>query len=264
MATKIVKRQTGSQVVKCLENLSAAITKRHPELPEVVIVTGAGLPHGKWAHYSIGYHWYDRTASDNGDQAPEGEKTAPAKRPEMFIAGERLACGAEDTLQSMMHEYAHALADVRGIQDCSRQGRYHNGEFLKCAEELGLSYPYTNDKGKPSPNSKIGFSAVELTEETKVLYKAEIEKLDAAIKTMIDNPLIPLLTGKGADGQDGDSGNDGHRIGRKLRTPGTPSRNNVKYVCDCDKPRVMRMAPSVFEIAPITCGSCGHDFHEDV
>lgn len=257
--TRTPKRQTGSQVVKCLEDLSAAIVKRHPELPEVVIVTGAGLPHGKWAHYSIGYHWYDRT---NGETSPEGEKTAPAKRPEMFIAGERLACGAMETLQSMMHEYAHALADVRGIQDCSRQGRYHNGEFLACAEELGLSYPYTNDKGKPSPNSKIGFSAVELTEETKVMYKAEIDKLDAAIKTMIDNPLLDLYRGPASGGQDGDSGNDGHRIGRKLRTPGTPSRNNAKFVCKCDKPRVMRMARSTFEEAPVTCGSCGHDFEE--
>jgi len=258
--TKTAKRQTGSEIVKCLEALYGAIRKRHPELPEVVMVTGSGIANGsgKWAHVSIGYHWEDK---HEGDQ----DAAEIIKRNEMFIAGERLACGADYVLQTMLHESAHLLNVVRDVQDCSRQGRYHNMKFVEAARETGLDYTITRttDKGKTvlDPNPTIGFSAVELKEETKITYKREVEALDKAIKATIMDPFALSLVGlKGTGG----SGSDGsHTIGRKIKAPGTVSRNNIKYVCGCDKPRIMRMSKSAFDQDPITCGGCGQDFHEE-
>lgn len=248
MATKTAKKQTGSEVVKALEVLWTAIRKRHPELPDVVIITGSAISNGMaWAHF-----WRERWE----------DKNDKSRRPEMFISGERLACGAELTLQSMLHEAAHALAFVRDEQDTSRQGRWHNMIFVGMAEELGLEYPHLNDKGKPNADASIGFSAVTLKDETKIQYKAEVEKLDSAISVYLENPFdvsATVNTGNGSDGT--------HRIAKRGTLGGSksPSRNNVKYVCECEpKPRVMRMAPSTFEIAPITCGECEQEFHESI
>lgn len=48
---------------------------------------------------------------------------------EVFVGGEGLARGPADVLATLLHEAAHALAHVRGIQDTSRQGRWHNAQF---------------------------------------------------------------------------------------------------------------------------------------
>lgn len=254
--TKITKKQTGSEIVKALEVLWTSIRKAHPELPDVVIITGSAISNGMaWAHF-----WRERWE----------DRTDATKRPEMFISGERLACGAELTLQSMLHEAAHALACVREEQDTSRQGRYHNMTFVKMAEEMGLEYAHLNDKGKLDPDSTIGFSAVTLREETKVMYKDQVEKLDAAIKVYLNDPMFLGLAGvsTGTNGTitvtTGTGGDGTHRIAKRgTLKPTTPSRNNVKYVCECyPKPRVMRMAPSTFDLGLIECQACGAYFQE--
>lgn len=238
----MAKRQTGSEIIKALEVVYAEIRKNHPELPDAVIVTGSGLSGGggKWAHF-----WADRWVDRDGS----------GKRPEIFVAGERLACGAEPTVQIMLHECTHALAAVRGEKDTSRQNRYHNRTFVKIAEEMGLEYRHE----KPDP--VIGFSDVELTDETREKYRDVIKGLDEAIRTYLDDPLLPLFIGSGS----GDGG--AHRIGpvRRRRTAGatSKSRNNTKYVCNCPEPRIIRVAPKTFDKAPIICGECGSDFHPE-
>lgn len=237
----MANRQTGSEIIKALEVVYAEIRKNHPELPDAVIVTGSGLSGGggKWAHF-----WADRWVDRDGS----------GKRPEIFVAGERLACGAEPTVQIMLHECTHALAAVRGEKDTSRQNRYHNRTFVKIAEEMGLEYR----REKPDP--VIGFSDVELTDETREKYRDVIKGLDEAIRTYLDDPLLPLFIGSGS----GDGG--AHRIGPvRRRTAGatSKSRNNTKYVCNCPEPRIIRVAPKTFDKAPIICGECGSDFHPE-
>lgn len=243
--TRTPKPQTGSQIIKAVEDALTAIRKIHPEVPDMIIITGSGLSGGnsKWAHF-----WRDRWTERMADDS------VTDKRAELFIAGERFACGAELTLQSLLHECAHALAAAADEQDTSRQNRYHNKTFVKFANMLGLDYMHE------SPDPMIGFSAVDLTEEAKVTYKDVIAKLDKAIKVQLDDPIISILKGLGSGG----AGTGGNRIKRGTlpKTPKAPSRNNVKYVCKCEKPRVMRMAPSVFEIASISCGECGEHFEE--
>ena len=64
--------------------------------------------------------------------------SAARRRPELFVAGECLAEGPRQTLQTMLHEAVHALAHARGVKDTSRGGKYHNKrEFVALAGELG-------------------------------------------------------------------------------------------------------------------------------
>ena len=128
-------REHGSRIITALEQAWAAIRARHPEVPDVVIVTGAGsnqkgLPEG----YRLrGHHWPERWVTDPAEQR---------RMPELFVAGELLAAGGRAVLEVMLHEAAHALAVVRGIRDTSAEGnRYHNKRFVALATEMGLPGP---------------------------------------------------------------------------------------------------------------------------
>jgi hypothetical protein len=99
-----------SPLVAALEQVWAAIRRRHPEVPEVVVVVAAGGEGRRlrWGHFASG-RW----------QLPAG------RRPEVLVGGEGLRRPAREVLGTLLHEAAHGLADRRGIQDTSRGGRYH-------------------------------------------------------------------------------------------------------------------------------------------
>lgn len=234
---------TGSDVVKALENVWEEIRKRHPELPEVVIITGSGnMGLGlKWGHFADRAWLNGRFIVDSQGNAEKD------RRPEMFISGERLGVGATETVQTMLHEAVHALAAVRGIKDTSRQNRYHNRRFLELAREVGLDYPHEK------PHTAIGFSAVEITEETKEEYGDVIDALSEAIRLTIDLPgWASLLGGLGTGNGDGLSG-------RAVVDPEPKKKGGLlKATCGCG--RNIRVALSVFEQASIDCGECGEPF----
>ena len=159
-------REYGSQIITALEQAWAAIRDQHPDVPDVVIVTGAGshqkgLPEG----YRLrGHHWPERWVTD------------PAERrmPELFIAGELLAAGGRAVLEVMLHEASHALAVVRGIKDTSAEGnRYHNKRFVALAVEMGL-------RGPDRPEKVIGWSDCRITDETAAAYADVISAIDSA------------------------------------------------------------------------------------
>lgn len=79
----------------------------------------------------------------------------------MFICGEGLHRGPADVLATLLHEAAHALADVRGIKDTSRQGRWHNAWFKALATEVGI---------KTTKDPRIGWSPTRLPEATRNAY----------------------------------------------------------------------------------------------
>jgi hypothetical protein len=241
----ITRTETGSQLVAALENVWTAIRERHPEIPAVVIITGSSFKTGRpvWGHYGHDF-W------TNGRFIVDAEGTVEREhKPELFVAGERLAVGATETVQTMLHEAAHGLAAARGIKDCSRQGRYHNGRFHELAVELGLEY-------KPErPDSTIGFSAVTITEETRKAYADVIRELTEAIALTVEMPgwLTQLLGGpSGGDG--------GHHAPRRPRDPSRKSTGLPKAVCGCETPRIIRVARATFELAEITCAECEQPF----
>lgn len=231
-----VREVTGSAVVKLLERVHERIRQNHPEVPAMVIVTGAGTQAGsnKWGHFR-----------------PNGWTTSEKSAiHEMFMAGETLAKGAKQVLQTMLHESAHALAEVRGKQDTSRQGRWHNKVFLETAREVGLEHK--SDKA----DKAHGYSFVTLTTDTLAEYQDLLDELDQEIHLMVK---LPFWLGSDKDGEEG--GGDG--MGRAPRGEGGSSNGgNLKLTCLCDKPNIIRASKKVADLQVVNCGDCDALFLE--
>ena len=95
-----------------------------------------------------------------------------ARLPEVFVAGEGLGRGPVDILGTLLHEAVHALGHVRGIQDTSRQSRYHNRKFRDLAREVGLDV-------REVP--VIGWSQTHVPEITITEYAVVIDALREAL-----------------------------------------------------------------------------------
>lgn len=150
-----------------------------------------------------------------------------AKLPEVLVAGEGLVRGAEPVLATLLHEAAHGLAHVRGINDTSRQGRYHNRRYKLLAEELGLQVAEVGT---------IGWSSTTLREATIQTYRRELARLQAA-----------LTLYRRAEPTAG----------------GTGSKSTNLLPCSCACPRRIRVARSTLHAGPIVCGMCEQDFAAD-
>jgi hypothetical protein len=70
---------------------------------------------------------------------------------------------AEQVLGVVLHEAAHALGSARGVQDTSRQGRYHGATFMGLAAELGLCPSEGRPSGlgwdRPAPGTLVAYRA---------------------------------------------------------------------------------------------------------
>jgi hypothetical protein len=197
------------RLVTALDRTWAAIMARHPDVPAVVIALGAGSGQRRLSF---------------GHFAPERWQRGDGRVPELFIGGEGLARGSRPVLGTMLHEAAHGVAATRGIQDTSRQGRFHNARFRALAGELGITV---------EQDGSIGWSKTAVPDVTAALYRAELRRLDEA-----------LVAWRHADG-----------AGRGGRAS---SNNGVAAVCGCG--RRVRVALSVLQAGPITCGLCGGGF----
>ncbi|SCG80627.1 hypothetical protein GA0070609_6550 [Micromonospora echinaurantiaca] len=200
-------------LITALESAWAAIRERHPEVPAAVIVVGSGSPTKpnqgmKWGHFAA-LRW----------------QAGDTQLPEILISGEGLTREPEAVFTTLLHEATHALADVRGIQDTSRQGRWHNKKFSTLAAELGMS---------TTKDDKLGYSPCTLTDLTRARYKAVIADLSEALRFY----RHPEPTGEG-----------------KSRT-----NNNNGVSCECECPRKLRISKAAFEEGPIVCATCGAAF----
>lgn len=211
------KRQTegvSAPLIAALERAWGDIRERHPEVPPAVLITGSGSEGQRrrnelrLGHFAAG-RW-------QAAAKPEGEL------PEIFVGGEGLQRGAGPVLATLLHEAAHALADVRAIKDTSRQGRYHNHRFKALGEELGLQIDQ-------APG--IGWSATTLPEGTATSYATTIVALERAIT------VVRL-----------------HEGGPEPKAQAGPP------ACVCTCPRRIRVAPGVLAAGPIVCGVCDQPF----
>jgi hypothetical protein len=196
-------------MLKILEGIWTEIRRRHREIPDVIIVI-ASRADGK--HTRI-----DHYASDRRSAAGE-------TRAEIVVGGECLQRSADDVLGILLHEAAHALAAMRGIQDTSRQGRYHNSRFARLARELGINV----DK-----DPKIGWIPTTVTTDTARDYAAALRALGDAITLWRSDEV---------------------RSGRYQRR----NTNLIAASCPCD--RNIRVAASTLAAAPITCEVCHGEF----
>jgi hypothetical protein len=249
---------TGSGLIAALEQTWADIRRRTPQLPEVVVVTGTGLSSSavhidaKWGHFGAD-HGVEGRPTEEG-QGAALDFSAARRKPELFISGECLAEGHRQTLQTMLHEAVHALAHARGVKDTSRGGKYHNRrEFVALAGELGLAWP---DGQRPHP--VIGFSEVQLTEQTVADYADTLAYLRTAIRLYRDTfRRLGLLGGQGRDQGDaeGQGGQDGDG-----QQPTGKAGERFKVACGCQPPRSFWIRAKQYTPGPITCGFCGQDF----
>jgi hypothetical protein len=152
--------QAASAVVVALERAWTAIRTHHPDVPQVVVILGAGSEARrgllKWGHFAAA-RWH----------------VAGSNRPEVLVSGEGLRRGAPEVLATLLHEAAHGLADTRSIKDTSRQGRWHNQRFAALAGELDLEV---------TKDPKTGWSQTRLTGKLADRYKDQLAGLDDALQ----------------------------------------------------------------------------------
>lgn len=196
-----------------LVRLWHAIQVHHVEVPDVEFAIGAG-DRGRglvdYGHYTSG-KWVRR--DETGGEHHIGEVT---------IAAEILDKGPDALLATVLHVSAHALAEVRGIGDTSRQGRYHNALFRDLASEVGLDV---------KQHGSYGWCRTTAPADTVHRYQPQHDALAAALTA---HTWIP-------------------------DTPAQASRWLVSR-CKCTPPRPMRMSRTTFEAGDVICGTCKATF----
>ena len=233
-----------SPMVAALEMAWAAIQTRHPELPAVVMVLGAGSGNGpgltlghfaamRWrtpAPATLGHDPgnQDQHNEEEGQHNEDGgaqESAGPQRWAEVFVGGEGLARGPADVLATLLHEAAHALAHMRGVKDTSRQGRWHNARFKALAEEVGISV---------EKDPRIGWSPTTLPTSTRATYAQVIAELGLVL-----------------------------RLHRAVETSAGAVKKPTTPPCVCGCGRKIRVSKSVLAAGPIVCGICGTEFTPD-
>jgi hypothetical protein len=221
MTTEVIMTRTGqpgfsaSAMVAALEAGWSAIRLHHTDVPAVVVVLAPAGPIKPADGLRLGH--FASLRWQHGD----------ARMPEVLVSGEGLNRTPAEVLTTLLHEAAHALADVRGIKDTSRQGRWHNQRFAAIAGELGLT---------ASKDDKLGWSPCQLQPSTQARYAAVLDELGTAMQAY----------------RHPDDGGTTRR---------TNSNNGLVLTCEC--PRKIRVAVSTVEEGPIICGTCHTPFLTD-
>jgi rubredoxin len=175
----------------------------------VVLIVGSGSPAKPNA--SLKYGHFASLRWQHGDR----------QLPEVLISGEGLKRSPAEILVTLLHEATHGLADVRGVQDTSRQGRWHNKKFATLAAELGL---------EAEKDDRLGYSPCTLTDQAAADYGDVITGLAEQLGIY----RHPETFGPG-----------------KERT-----NNNNGVSCECECPRKIRLSVAAFEEGPIVCSVC--------
>lgn len=211
---------TASVLVAAIETVWTAIQERHPDVPDVIVTLGAGSL-GKAGGLTLGHFAHSRWVRDEKDVH------------ELFVGGEGLARGDVAVLGTMLHEAAHGIAATRGIQDTSRQGRYHNKKFAGLAEEVGIVVEH---------DARLGWSTTGTPARTAATYGPQLMALHSAITAYRRAELGPAGGGLGRGGR-------------------TSSNNGSALACGCG--RKIRASLAVIEAGPIVCGLCQQPFTAD-
>lgn len=200
----------GSQIVSTVEDIWEGIQSRRPTVPDVVITlqnAGSGILGSFQAN-----QWNVAGETD--------------RRPEIIMATEWLNRPPVELLGTIIHEAAHGSCFAQGIQDTSRQGRYHNKRFKAEAEELGLLV---------SPQGNRGLAHTHLSTPTEEEYAYALAVLEAAICAWKDN-LSELAEG-------GDE---------------EPKAPKPKAACGCG--RELAVSQKFLAGGDVLCGECGTAF----
>lgn len=216
-----------SMVAATLEAAYQELVGRWPELPPVAIT----IYRDTRRRNVLGYFWDGQWHCAGGEL------------PELHISSTLLDEPASMILCVLVHEAVHARAAGLGIQDTSRRGRYHNGRFAKLAQEMGLELSYDPTRGYHTPAVQQAW-------------------LDGPYQTMLGRleRVAGLLWQEPEPGRQAGS--------TQQDRPGQASIVNagrlLKAICPCQPPRILRVARTTFEEAPLICGACWQPFALDV
>lgn len=203
-AGKATKAEALSTITKALES-AHEIIKAETGAPRATLLVTRDLK-GRKGHFTPFTPW------KNGDEA----FSEIAFNLEHFTTPEEL-------LSTLLHEVAHSMNHMNGIEDCS-SNQYHNAKFKAQAEALGLKT--IEIKGK-------GHAATELTEFGAKRWNKALKILAGAFD------LVAL------------GGESAKKKGRNT--------NLLKAQCDCEQ--IIRASASVIK-AGVTCNQCETDFRE--
>lgn len=214
-----------SRITGALENAFNLVRELHPDVKHAIFTVYLH-PRGD----RRGHFWQNSWRR----QTHKGESRA---FDEIHISSHILHEGAISIMRTLVHEAVHSHCAANKIQEVSRQGRYHNKEFRKLAEEWHLIC---------ESDPKIGTRTVGITKEGLSIYAKAIETLEKALVVWQDYPgfaiSIPGLT----------------NIGIKPKKKGTKS-GYVKMVCPgCGL--TIRTSRSAAEERSIICGDCELQF----
>lgn len=196
-----------------LEIAWASIRHYHPDVPHAVIIVGSGSPTRTGSMLTLGH--FATSQWQHGDN----------RLAEVMVSGEGLTRTPAEVLTTLLHEAAHGIAHTRCIKDTSRQGRWHNQQFAKLADEVGLDV--TKDR-------RIGWSPSTLRDTTADAYRTVLKHLAAAMSAYRHLNPTGLSAGR--------------------------SSNNNGISAECACPRRIRVATSVLAEGPILCGLCDRPF----
>ncbi|ONI48522.1 hypothetical protein [Streptomyces sp. IB2014 011-1] len=197
------RREHGSRIIAALEAAWTEIRAQHPEVPTVLMITGTGQSARgiTWGHFGE-RRWTVETETG----------TMAGRTHELFAGGELLSLGGLRTMQTLLHEAAHALASVRKVKDTSSDGRYHNRRFVALAVELGLI-------GPEASVPVHGWNNCTITDAATERYADVIAALDAARLPYVHHPLARVLgqgtrpTAGGTEGGTEEGGTEGGTAG---------------------------------------------------
>ena len=228
----------GSRIIAALERAWAAIQDQHPDVPDVVIVTGAGSNQkGTPEGYRLrGHHWPERWVLKAGT----GNGT-----PELFIAGELLSAGGR------------AVAGGHAARGRPRPGHpaRHQGHQRRraTATTTSGSSPWRPSWACAAPTcrtrSPAGRTAPSPARPPTTSYADVVAAIDTRPAPVPGRPGQPGRPRRGGGGED--QGDDG---------PGTPAKRGGRRVaaeCACQpEPRRIQLTPKQIEDGPIICGLC--------
>lgn len=199
-------------ILHAVNDLLGKIRTVHPEVPNVSVVLGA--------------QGATRRGQVHGHFSPNSWEHEDAKH-EIMLSGESLQRGAAATLGTLLHECAHAVANVRGVKDTSNNGRYHNKRFKSIGEEFGLEL-------QDAPT--LGWSITSVPDETAAKYQAEV---DALAKTLVAYRKPPA---------------------EKAKKP----RRSTKFLidCGCFDPVMVSKKWAERHLGSLRCDDCMEPFHE--
>lgn len=215
------------RLIAALTVLWNAIRARHPSVPAVVLLPAPSIARkmNVLGHFAP-LRWKGRRSNDD-------------RLHEVLVVAEHLDRGAEEVLDTLLHEAAHAANHEQGVRDCSRS-QYHNRSFRTMAESLGLEV-------RQVPH--YGHAQTSLPAATAALYAGELAKLREVLISR--RRPIALATG-GAGGVDTPSGDD------ESEPEDGPRSRHLKATCAC--PLVIRASKKTLTGTVIRCETCGEPF----